>query len=165
MSEGNGSGLSRITKCRMKKDNGSPCNFYVTADPLNVEIVGQPGEREQKFFGALMEHAQKKHKEAFAVAQTLAPFFFAYLVIDMFDTADPSLVKTKKEWEGRMRRFATPSPVTDDDIEGALGMMQLTMDDPHRETFRKALRHIRDYYEGVIPQQAVDSVKSLIVAP
>jgi hypothetical protein len=43
--------------------------------------------------------------------------------------------------------------------------MQLTMDDPHREPFQKALRHLRDYYEGKVPQQAVDSVKSLIVAP
>jgi hypothetical protein len=165
MSEGNGNGISRITKCRMKKENGAPCHFYVTADPLNVEIIGQPGEREQKFFQALMEHAAAKHKKAFALAQTLSPFFFAYLVVDMFETQDPALLKTRKEFEQRMRRFATPSPVTDDDIEGALGAMQLTMDDPHREPFRKALQHIRDYYEGTIPQQTIDSVKSLIIAP
>jgi hypothetical protein len=65
----------------------------------------------------------------------------------------------------QLRRHVTPHAVTDDEIEGALAALELTMDDPHREPFRKALTHLRDYYEGNIPQQVLDSAKSLLVTP
>jgi len=165
MSESNGSALTYITKCRMKKGDGTPCDFELKDHALNVQIIGQPDARIQRFLGELMKHSQKKHAESFALASMLMQFFFGYLVMGQFESPDPALRSTMKRFEDQLRRYVTPHAVTDDEIEGALGQMQLTMDDPHREPFKKALQHLRDYYEGKIPQETLDSVKSLLVTP
>jgi hypothetical protein len=165
MSESNGSALTYITKCRMKKGDGTPCGFSLTDTPLNVQIVGQPDARIQRFLGELIKHSSKKHPEAFQLAQMIMQFFFGYLVMGQFESPDPALRDTMKHFEDQLRRKLTPHAVTDDEIEGALGGMQLTMEDPHRAPFKKALQHLRDYYEGKIPQETLDSVKSLIQTP
>ena len=164
-SENGNSALKYLTKCHMKKEDGTPCAFNITDSPLNVDIVGQPDAKVQRFIAELMKHSQKKHPESFQLAQMLMSFFFAWLIMGQFETQDPALLATLDKFRGQLRRHVTPYAVTDADIEGALGAMQLTMGDPHREPFQKALRHLRDYYEGKVPQQTIDSVKSLIVAP
>jgi hypothetical protein len=165
MTESNGSSLTYQTKCRMKKADGTPCNFTLVDHALNVAIVGQPDARIQKFIGELMKHSAKKHPEGFQLAQMLQMFFFGWLIMGQFESPDPALQQTMKKFENDLRRKVTPEPVTDNEIESALAAMELTMDDPHREPFKHALEHLRDYYEGKIPQQTLDSVKPLIVTP
>ncbi len=168
MSDTNGSAssaLTYITKCRMQKGDGTPCNFTLTDSPLNVAIVGQPDARIQRFIQELMKHAQKKHPEGFQLASMLMQFYFGWLIMGQYECPDPAIQTTLKNFSDQLRRHVTPHAVTDDEIEGALGAMQLTMDDPHREPFRKALQHLRDYYEGKIPQAALDAEKSLIQTP
>jgi|SRR5208282_2603862 len=164
-SSGNGTNLTYITKCRMKKQDGTPCGFQLTDAPLNVAIVGQPDARVQRFMEELMKHSAKKHPEAFQLAQMLMQFFFGFLIMDQFESPDPALKQTMARFIEQLRRRVTPHTVTDAEIEGALAAMQLTMEDPHREPFRKALTHLRDYYEGKIPPQAIEDAQSRLVKP
>ena len=157
--------LTYITKCRMKKADGTDCNFEIKDHPLNVAIVGQPDARIQNFIGQLMKHAQKKHPEAFQLASMLMQFYFGWLILGQYETPDPGLQETTRKFTDQLRRHVTPHAVTDDEIVSAIAAMQLTMEDPHREPFIKALKHLRDYYEGKIPQQTIESAKSLIQTP
>lgn len=157
--------LKYPTKCRMMKGDGTPCNFTIIDAPLNVQIIGQPDARIQRFIQGLMEHAAKKHKEAFALAQMRGQFVFAYLIAGLFESRDPAIASTRKQIEDQLRRDIIPHAVTDDEIEGALGAIGLTMEDPNRSKIRGALQHLRDYYEGKIPQQSIENEKSLVTAP
>lgn len=149
MNEQNGSGLKYTTKCKLPVDmNGTPCGFPIIDHPLNVTIVGQPDARIQNFIGALMKHVQKKHPEAFQLAQLNGQFFFGYLIMSAFDSPDPALQQTRSKFEATIRRMITPHPVTNEEIEAATAAMRLSMDDPQRPTVISALQHLRDYYEG-----------------
>lgn len=157
--------LSYQTKCRMPKEDGTPCNFTLTDSPLNVAIVGQPDAQVQRFIEELMKHAAKKHKQAFTLAQMRGNFFFGYLITGIFESPDPAIGEMRKHIEAQLLRDIRPHAVTDDEIEGALGAIGLTMENPDREKIKSALQHLRDYYEGNIPQQTLDSARSLVVTP
>ena len=157
--------LTYQTKCRMPKGDGTPCGYVVTDSPLNVAIVGQPDARVQRFIEALMKHVAKKHPQAFALAQMRGNFFFGYLITGIFESPDPAIAQMRKHFEEQLRRDIIPHAVTDDEIEGALGAIGLTMQNPDREKIKGALQHLRDYYEGKIPQQTLDSARSLVVTP
>lgn len=157
--------LTYITKCRIPKDDGSPCPFTVTDHPLSVAVIGQPDARIQSYIQALMKHTQKKHPQAFMLAQMSGQFMFGYLMVTSFETQDPAIAEMKRKYEAQLRRYVTPQAVTDDEIEGALGAIGFTMDDPKRQIVRGALLHLRDYYEGKISQKAMDAEKSMLVAP
>lgn len=157
--------LTYPTKCRMPKEDGTPCGFTVTDAPLNVAIVGQPDARVQRFIETLMKHVSKKHEYAFKLAMDHGQFLFAYLIIGVFESPDPAIAEMKKKFEAQLLRNIVPHAVTDDEIEGALGAIGLTMDNPDREKIKNAMQHLRDYYEGKIPQQSLDSARSLVVTP
>ena len=157
--------LTYQTKCRMPKEDGTPCTFTLTDSPLNVAIVGQPDARVQRFIEELMKHVAKKHKQAFALAQMRGQFFFGYLVMGIFESPDPAIVEMRKKFEDQLLRDIRPHAVTDDEIEGALGAIGLTMENLDREKIKRALQHLRDYYEGKIPQQTIEDAKTLIVSP
>ena len=157
--------LSYITKCRLLKGDGTPCGFQVTDNPLNVTIIGQSNARVENFVKALMQHAAKKHRQAFDLATMHGQMMFAYLIVGMFECQDPAILEMRKQYEERMRRYATPAAVTDAEIDGALAAMQFTMEDPKRRIVKGAMMHLRDYYEGRISQKALDAEKSMLVTP
>lgn len=161
------SGVTYITKCKLSTGESitgmTPCRFNITDYALEVSEVGKPDPRVQKFIGALMTHLGKKHPEAAAAAQGMAGTFFGYLAISAFDSPDPAIETMRREFENRMRRMITPEMITDGDIEQALGMIGFTMDDPHRGLTERALRHLRDYYEGKLSEQTTKSAPQIII--
>lgn len=159
----NPSKLTYTTRCKMLNKDGQPCGFPIVDHPLNVEIVGQPDAKVQKFIGALMSHLQKRHPEAFQVGTLQAQLFFGYLALSAFDSPDPKLNAMKQNFENTLRRMVTPAPVTDDEIEGACAALQMSMDDPHREPFKNALKHLRDYYEGRTPKAPASTPAAPVV--
>lgn len=161
---GNGT-LTHATKCRLMKADGTPCGFTVTDHPMNVEIIGQPDARAQRFIEALMKHTAKKHPEAFQLAQMHGQFFFAYLTLGLFECPDPALMNTRAKFEQQLRRYVTPHAVTDDEIESALGALKFTMEDPKRDAVKFALRHLRNYYEGTPSNPPSKSSDSLLITP
>jgi hypothetical protein len=161
---GTQSALAYTTRCKLFRPDGSPCGFQVTDNPLDAMVVGQPDRRTMKFMQAIMEHTAKRHKDALELAQQLQGFFLGWLMIGNFDAPDPAIQNVKLGFEADMRRRFTPL-VSDADIESSLGAMGLTMDDPHREPFRKALQHMRDFYEGKTPQQTTNSAPSHLIHP
>lgn len=138
--------LSYPTKCRLAKGDGSPCTFTLTDAPMVAQVIGEPDARIQRYITELMKHSQKKHPEAFQLAQLHGQMFFGYLTLGNFATTDPAMIQMRKKFEDQLRRYATPRAVTDEEIEEAIKAMQFTADN-----VRFALQHVRDYYEGRAP--------------
>jgi hypothetical protein len=157
--------LTYITKCRLSAKDGTPCKFTATANPMQTAIIGRPDAHLEEFFQALVQHTAKKHPEAFQLAGMHGQLMLAYLIVGNFELRDPAILETRKRYEEQLRRYVTPHAVTDDEIEGALGAIGLTMEDPHRRLVRAALCHLRDYYEGKVSQKALDAEKNLLVTP
>ena len=156
--------VTHVTKCKLmrgatgvKPFKPEPCPFSVTDHPMNVEIIGQPHARVQRFIGSLMEHLQKKHPEAMAIMQKTAQEFWGWLVLTSFDSPDPHIIEARNHITDGLRRMVCGPPVTDDQIDIVIGQLPLTKEDPAREQARFALRNLRDYYEGKLPLQQQNS--------
>jgi hypothetical protein len=171
MPEQNGSNLKYTTKCRLPKGDGTPCGFPIVDHPLNVQIIGQPDARIQNFLGTLMGHLQKKHPEAWQQINGSTMFFMGYLALLSFETPDPALQTTKTNFERMLRQLVQPPPVTDEEIDKALKSITWSFDEGDvaslfwKEDIRKMLRHMRDYYEGTLPVEALQQAVNLIQAP
>ena len=153
--------MKYLTKCLCTKEDGTPCQFVVKDDPLNVAIVGQPDARIQRFIGTLMQHIANKHKPQMVNANQLMQFFFGHTIVCMFQSQDPALLETRKNFEAVLRRLMTPQPITDEQIDIAL----LAAGQTDNQAFRLAMRHLRDWYEGNLTPQPANAPESLLITP
>jgi hypothetical protein len=156
--------LTYTTKCKLQK-NGGPCGFPIIDHPMNVEIVGQPDARVQRFIGVLMSHLQKSHKEAWITMQATSQQFFGWLALTAFDSPDPNIQGAQKFVANSLRRMLCGPMVTDGEIESFVGALPLTMEDPNRQHVLNAIRHMRDYYEGNLSQQPAEQKTSSLITP
>ena len=166
--------LTYTTRCKLfsakKGSNGSapvpsPCGFNVTDSPMNVEIIGQPDARAQRFIGVLMKHLNEKHPEAAQVLNSTVAHFAGWLAITAFDTPDPRFADAKQKVEYGLRRMVCGPEVSDSDIETVLGRLEFSQDDPHLKGVQFELQNLRDYYEGKLPDQQTANRPSPLVKP
>ena len=176
MTPQNGSGLKFTTTCKIPIVDSSnpaviprPCGFKVVDHPLNVQIIGQPDMRIQRFLGALMTHLQKAHPEALATLNAQSQFFFGFLTLGMFETPDPALLETKQRFAAFLRQLVSPPPVADVEIMKAAaaieGELAKADDIEQADVIAAALKHLRNYYEGKLPGTPATPAENLVIAP
>lgn len=111
--------LKYTTRCRVPGcntgPNGGPQEF--TSSPLEIPIVGHPGDRVTKFVMALMSHLQSKHPEVMKQVSGSIAEFTGWLVVSAFACQDPSLAAVQERVRGGIHRASRRITLTDEQIQ------------------------------------------------
>lgn len=129
--------LEYITRCRVPG-----CNKEFVSSPLDIPIIGRPNERVVKFVGALVEHIQKKHPQAMPNISAAVQEFTGFLVISMFEVADPKLQEMTEHVRASLAKLSRRFNISNEDIQDRVARMGL---DPEEEDgLNTLLRDMRD---------------------
>lgn len=138
-----------ITRCRLKKEDGSACGHVITDYALPLQPPGsQPDPRMVTFIQALMKHLSKRHAKIIETIERDGSFLSAFLAVGMFETEDPALRRAVTSFATYLRNITRLPSIPDDHFEAMAKEYGLAPEDPKHGVFVRALQNVRDYYEG-----------------
>lgn len=140
--------LKHVTTCMLPRPDGSPCGQQFIDSPLNVQIIGQPDQRAQKFVQSLAQHVGKKHPQQWAQISGTVMSLTGFLILMSFDTEDPALLESKGQVAAFLR-FISRVEVSDEWLQELVDVLAAEFQEKGSAPIFQAFQKLRDQLSGI----------------